>query len=193
MVDRRKLGVALLAAGASRRFGDQDKLAQMFRGRRLGEHAAVAVPMQSFDQAWVVGAHRGHACEGAWQDCGFEIVVNPNAADGMGTSVALAARLAIKAGHDALLIALADMPFVPREHFSALIDAVATSSAIAASATDSSRLPPAVFGRDHFGALASATGDTGARAILSQGQVIACPREWLIDIDTPQSLQKYDG
>jgi len=193
LVDRRKLGVAVLAAGASRRFGDEDKLAQMFRGRRLGEQAAASVPMQLFEQAWVVGAHRGHACEGAWQDCGFEIVINPHADEGMGTSVALAARYAIKAGLDALLIALADMPLVPREHFSALVDAVVTSSAIATSATKSSRMPPAVFGRDHFEALALATGDTGARAILSQGQVIACPREWLIDIDTPQSLQKYDG
>ncbi len=181
-----RLGVALLAAGSSQRFGDADKLAQLFRGMRLGEHAAAAIPVARFELAWAIT----QSDKLEWRTDGFKLVLNPHAYQGMGTSVALAAQLAIEAGLDALLIALADMPLVPRAHFEALVNAATSPQDIAVS-SNGARTPPAIFGRDHFQELAALNGDKGARDILTQGRIIACPPEWLIDIDTPQALRKY--
>lgn len=187
-----RLGAALLAAGSSRRFGDADKLAATFKGRRLGEHAAAAIPVEMFQRCWVITSASGHACEPVWEARGFIPVVNASASQGMGTSVALAARLAQREGLDAVLIVLADMPLVPREHFAALVRKADTPQAILVSADGEARMPPAAFGRDHFADLAQLEADTGARALIARGTIVPCPPMWLADVDTPEALKALD-
>lgn len=191
MVERRNIGVALLAAGSSRRFGEADKLAAEFDGLMLGQHAAFAFPLEFVRQAWVIVPALGHLCEPGWRAMGFDPVVNPDAEKGMGSSVALAARLAQCEGLDALAILLADMPLVPASHYEALIASVTAPDDIATSARDHVRMPPAVFGRAHFETLASLSGDKGARDLLARGLVIECPEDWLIDIDTSEALATH--
>ncbi|MGB3471225.1 MAG: nucleotidyltransferase family protein [Erythrobacter sp.] len=183
-----RLGVALLAAGASRRFGTSDKLAADLNGRRLGEHAAAALPVERCAQSWVIVSSLAHPCEAFWKARGLVPVLNPDADDGMGTSVALAARLASAAGCDALLIALADMPCVPPAHFGALIHAFEEGAQIAVSAAGDTRMPPAIFGAGLFESLAVNHGDQGARTLIQTGQSVPCPPDWLVDVDTPKAL-----
>jgi CTP:molybdopterin cytidylyltransferase MocA len=190
--ERPRLGIALLAAGSSRRFGKEDKLAQPFRRRMLGEHAAAAIPTDLASAAWVLTPPKEHPCDTAWRAEGFEPVRNPQAEQGMGTSVALAARLAMDASLDTLLIVLADVPLVPRSHFVALIEAGGAPDAIAVSSNGGARMPPVIFGSTHFESLARSTGDKGARDLLMRGTVVECPPEWLTDIDTPQALRALD-
>ena len=105
---------------------------------------------------------------------------------------ALAAALAGEAGCAGLLIALADMPFVPRRHFRSLRARFAQGAPIAVSATHDARMPPAIFDAAHFGDLQRGRGDQGARALLHQGVVVPCPAQWLIDIDTPTALEQAE-
>jgi len=184
----RRIGVALLAAGSSQRFGESDKLSAAFRGRMVAEHAALAIPTEVLGGAWVVTAGPDHPCEPIWRARGFTPLINPRAGQGMGTSVALAAKAAIEASLDALMIALADMPLVPRSHFAALISAASGVDEIAVSTEGNARMPPAIFGRGHFEALARSYGDKGARTLLQKGEVIACSPAWLKDIDTIEDL-----
>jgi len=182
-----KLAVALLAAGSSQRFGEADKLAVDFRGRPLAQHAADTLPLDICARAWLITGQ----VQPVWQAVGLAPVHNPNAAQGMGTSVALAARLADEADCDALVIALADMPFVPRAHFDDLIGALKRPCDIVGSTSGASHMPPVIFGSDFFATLISLSGDQGARELIAGSRAISCPPEWLIDIDTPQALQKY--
>ena len=193
MADRRNIGVALLAAGSSRRFGEADKLAVEFDGLLLGQHAAFAFPLEDVRRAWVIVPALGHPCEPGWRAMGFDPVVNGAAQEGMGTSVALAARLAQREGLDALAVMLADMPLVPPLHHAALIAAVSAPDDIATSARNGVLMPPAVFGCAHFETLAQLSGDKGARDLLAQGRVIECPDDCLIDIDTPEALERIDA
>lgn len=192
MAEPPRYGVAVLAAGQSRRFGREDKLAARFRGRRLGELACRALAGLDLAPRWVIAAHADHPCAGSWQADGFTIAINPRAASGMGSSVALAATLALEAKADGLLIALADMPLVPEGHFRALVARAAAigPAAIAASSSGDLRLPPAAFGRDRLEALAALTGDVGARALLRQAEPVECAPGLLIDIDDPQALEQ---
>mgnify|MGYP000725330541 CR=1 FL=1 len=103
---------------------------------------------------------------------------------------AVAAQMARRAGADALLIALADMPLVPRSHFEALIDSARTPAACFASDKGSARTPPAIFGKRYFAELAQLCEDTGARALLKRAKTVSCPPEWLEDIDTPEALAR---
>ena len=186
----RRLGVALLAAGASRRFGEADKLAADFKGRPLGEHAALAIPVEQFERAWVITSASDHPCEPEWRARRFEPLVNPRASEGMGTSVALAAKVAKEASLDGLMIALADMPLVPPSHFEALIDEWDASEPIVVSARGEARMPPALFSSGQFKDLQQSSGDQGARVLIAQGLVVSCPPEWLKDIDQPEDLER---
>ncbi len=165
----------------------------MFRGRMLGEAVCAAVPPGIFTRRWVIASAPDHPCEAAWRASGFDAAINPHADEGMGTSVALAAQLAHDAGCTALLVALADMPLVPPEHFAALATRIAAAGAdaIIVSQAEGARMPPAAFGADRLVALARLSGDLGARAILAHGVAITCPPEWLSDIDTPGDLAKH--
>lgn len=189
----KRVFMAVLAAGASRRFGDKDKLAASFRGKRLGEHVCENAPMDRIAPgcAVVITSKRDTPCREAWEKAGFQLALNARADRGMGTSVALAAILAMKADCDALLIALADMPLVPARHFNALINAARTANTPVCSSNGETHMPPAIFGKKHLAGLTTLDEDTGARALLKTAKTLECPPEWLIDIDTPQALQRY--
>lgn len=190
---KRRVFMAVLAAGSSRRFGQKDKLVQPFRGKRLAEHICEAAPMDRLAPggAIVLASRADHPCRAAWEKAGFQIALNARADRGMGTSVALAAGLARQTKSDALLIALADMPLVPASHLAALIGACQTHGDSVCSFDGQRRTPPAIFGRDHFSSLATLHEDVGARALLQRARTIECPPEWLIDIDTPEALRRF--
>lgn len=185
------LGVALLAAGSSCRFGSHDKLAENMNGRALGEHAAAALPIEKFTDGWVITSRPRHRCEPYWCERLLEPALNARASEGMGTSVALAAKLARKAKCDALVIALADMPFVPQSHFLALIEGFRSGALVAASCAGDVNMPPAIFDAAYFVELEQSAGDAGARALIKEALPVDCPPEWLIDIDTQEDLQTY--
>ncbi len=194
MAEAARLTVAVLAAGQSRRFGASDKLCATFQGKPLGLHVCEMLARARFalrpQHRVVITSDESHPCADAWKEAGFSVVLNPSADEGMGTSVAAAARIARRAESDMLLIALADMPLVPVSHYAALVEAAALRgpAAIAASSDGQAKMPPAVFGRDHFDTLADLTGDTGARVLLADSDTIDCPSEWLADIDTQEAL-----
>lgn len=183
------MAVAVLAAGQSRRFGDADKLAAGFRGAMLGLHACRTLSLLPFAQRWVIASDTRHPCAKGWREAGFTVVPNPDAATGMGSSVALAAKLARDAGVTALLVALADMPLVPATHFADLLEQ-AEPDALVASHNGTSPTPPALFGSSHFAQLGQATGDTGARALLAGADTLSCDPAWLVDIDDPAALAR---
>lgn len=184
------VAVAVLAAGQSRRFGDSDKLAATFRGAMLGEHACRTLAPLPFAFRWVIAPDQHHPCNRSWHDSGFAVVANPDAAIGMGSSVALAARLANEAGASALVIALADMPLVPASHFADLLEHVAADVLIA-SHNGAAPTPPAIFGSVHFGVLSCSRGDEGARHLLRQAATLDCDAGLLVDIDDPATLARY--
>ena len=119
-------------------------------------------------------------------------MVNEKAEEGLGTSVALAAKLARAASADALLICLADMPLVPTSHLERLVDAFNQSNEnIAIASYDGQTAsPPAIFGKQHYPALASLNGEGGARELLTAAQKIPIRPALLMDVDTGSQLEQ---
>lgn len=177
---------AILAAGQSRRFGTRDKLVQPLGGMMLGLHAAKTISGLHCANRVVIASAGDHPCAQSWRDAGFVVVVNADAAEGLGTSVALAAEYAASVGADALLICLADMPFVPRGHLEQLIQAFGDQkgTAIFASGSGASVSPPAIFGQADFAQLSLLSGNDGARALLAKANTVPLSADHLADIDT---------
>jgi molybdenum cofactor cytidylyltransferase len=121
---------------------------------------------------------------------GCEVVVCESAADGMGASLACAARAAGAA--DGYLIALGDMPFVRPSSIAAVRDALAAGAPLVAPFWRARRgHPVGIAGRFHAELLAL-RGDEGAKALLGAGhRLVKIPvgdPGVIRDIDTPADL-----
>lgn len=187
------LAVAILAAGRSARFGAGDKLAAQFRGKPLGLHAAHALADLEFSHRWVIVRSDDHPCVTGWKSAGFEPVVNPDAAAGMGSSLCCAAERANQAGADGLMVCLGDMPLVPSAHFAALVEAWTQHGGNVASQDGALISPPAIFAREHFRALTSLTGDQGAKFLLTGARRVTCPPGALVDVDDQETLSRLSN
>ena len=122
---------------------------------------------------------------------GCEVAVCENAADGMGASLACAARAAGEA--DGYLVALADMPFLRRTTIAAVRDALAAGAPLAAPYFRAHRGHPVGLARKFFPDLLALRGDEGAKRLLAahEKQMVKIPvgdPGALRDIDRPEDL-----
>jgi molybdenum cofactor cytidylyltransferase len=177
-----KVAAVLLAAGRSDRFTDGDKLAALLGDLPLGLHAARTLAALPLARHIVVTGPDGLA----WP--GFDVVLNERQDAGMASSIALGVTAARRASADAVLIALADMPFVSVEHLERLLARYRGPDTLAASSDGTGRMPPALFGSAWFDALEALSGDRRARAILEKADVVPADPAELHDIDRVEDL-----
>lgn len=153
----------LLAAGSAKRFGSDKLLHPLLHGVPIAVQAArhlkreidriVAVVRPNSDD--LAGLLRAESCE---------VVVCPNADEGMGTSLAYAVREAGAA--DGYLVALADMPFVRPTSIAAVRDALASGARVAAPYFRTRRGHPVGISGSFRAELEVLGGDEGARQLL---------------------------
>jgi len=173
----------LLAAGRSTRFGDADKLAAPLGDLPLGLHAARALAALPLAARLVVTGPT--ALE--WPN--FRTVRNERPEAGMAHSIGLGIAAARRLGADAVLIALADMPFVTTRHFQRLLDRHVGPDSLVASSAGDRRMPPALFGANWFDTLGTLGGDRGARALLDRADIIAAGSGQMRDVDSISDLE----
>lgn len=176
------IAAVLLAAGRSSRFGAANKLTATLGSLPLALHAARALAPLDLAARFVVTRPAGTA----WPS--FEIVENDRPEDGMAHSIALGIAAARRSGAEAVLIALADMPFVPTAHFERILASYRGPDTLVATSDGARRLPPALFGADWFAELEGLSGDRGAHGLLGRATVIAAEAGTLLDIDRPEDL-----
>jgi molybdenum cofactor cytidylyltransferase len=180
----------LLAAGEGSRFGS-DKLSHSLPhgvaiAVQAARHLRAAVPR-------VVAVVRPGAAElGASLSLeGCEVAVCEKAAEGMGASLACAARAAGAA--DAYLVALGDMPFVRPSSAAAVRDALAAGAELAAPYWRTRRGHPVGLSAKFFAQLLALAGDEGAKKLLAANhdRLVKIPvgdPGVIRDIDTPADL-----
>ena len=131
----------------------------------------------------------------ALSDEGCEVVVCQNAAEGMGASLACAARAAahLDPPADGYLVALGDMPFVRRTTIAAVRDALGSGAALAAPYFRARQGHPVAFSKRFHQELLTLRGDEGAKKLLAanERQLVKIPvgdPGVIRDIDTPDDL-----
>lgn len=128
---------------------------------------------------------------------GCEVVTVAANADGMGDSLATAARHLIEhsdAAESSCLVALADMPWL-RAATCAQVAALTPAHGIVAPRWQGKRGHPVAFARERWPELAALSGDVGARALLARHPVHDVDVDdpgVLADVDTPGDLHPGD-
>lgn len=187
----------LLAAGAGRRYDPGGRRLKLIEPSPGGRHAGAPLAVAALRNlreaiADVVAVlrpaqdevqHRLHrllAAEGA------RLIVCPDAACGMGHSLACGVRAC--AGAAGWVIALGDMPAVSPATIAAVRDAIVRGHDAAAPRHLGRRGHPVGFGRTCRAALLELTGDEGARTVLAAHpplMIDVADPGCLLDIDTP--------
>jgi molybdenum cofactor cytidylyltransferase len=189
----------LLAAGAGRRFGG-GKLLASWRGAPLVAGAVQAALSTPSDPVIVVTGTDpgpvGDACRAAAERLGgagrLRLVHAPDHAEGMGASLR-AGVAALPPGLRGVFVFLGDMPDIPEEIFAPLIAAVEAGAPAASPHHDGRRGHPVLFSARLIPDLAAASGDAGAREVLSGlGEALARVETTdpgvLFDVDRQEDL-----
>ena len=159
------LGMIMLAAGRSRRFGDEDKrTVQLSNGRSVLESTLESVRGTVESTLVVLRPDDLNLIDllDARED--VSVVICQDADLGMGHSLAAGARQAIRGRFRGAFVMLADMPYVAPETLSALIrkfDATVESEGPAIIQPEHEGKPghPVLFDRAYFEELTELTGD----------------------------------
>jgi molybdenum cofactor cytidylyltransferase len=180
----------LLAAGQSTRFGADKLMHPLADGIPMALAAARNLKAAIADVLAVVNGENPELMA-LLEEMGVGVSVCPNAAQGMGASLAWGVARTGQA--NGWLIALADMPWIRPETIRAVAETVTGTSVIAAPVYQGSRGHPVAFGRDHGPALMALSEDEGARRLLAgfARDVILLPTEdagVVRDIDVPEGI-----
>ena len=188
-----QLAGLVLAAGASRRFGSPKPLA-LFRAVPLVRHTTQLLSAFCPAGLQVVAGAVAPAIRELLAPDGVAVVVNPDWASGLGSSLACGIR-ALPPGPDAVLVMPCDLPAVTAEDLSRLVSAWRVApQRMAAAEFDAHPAPPAIFPRAVWSQLAALRGDQGARAVLesaAQRTLVPMPSAAL-DVDTPAELARIE-
>jgi molybdenum cofactor cytidylyltransferase len=142
----------------------------------------------------VLGAHTSQV-GAAVADLPIVRLLNPEWAEGMGSSVRVAAGWASDTACDALMLVLADQIRLSTAHLDALRAASDHGLRIAASAYQGVLGVPAIFPRRFFPALRALKGDSGARQLLRGDSPVTAVNwpEGIYDLDRMTDLVRNDG
>jgi CTP:molybdopterin cytidylyltransferase MocA len=185
----------LLAAGEGSRFGGPKALVKL-DGQTLAERGVGLLRAGGADRILVV--------TGATpvQIPGTHTVYNPDWRTGMGSSLRAALNALASPDHPgtedvgAVVVALADQPLVGPDSVARLIAAYRAGASVAVAAYDGQPRNPVLLAREHWPeVIATATGDTGARAFLRARAdlvtLVECGDTGRPDdIDTPADLAR---
>lgn len=194
----------VLAAGQSRRMGDDNKLLLEHEGKPILRHVVdAALGAKSVSDVVVVTGHEAEAVEDALAGLDVRFVHNTAYEEGLSASLRSGIEaVSSKASH--ALILLGDMPGVSAamiERMAATLTASAgripAEKAIAVATSRGKRGNPVLWPRAHFEALAAISGDTGARHIIGQNRDAVIEVEIgeaaALDVDTPEAYAALKG
>lgn len=184
----------MLAAGQSSRMGS-NKLLLTLGNKTLIEHAVRNALDSSIDEVIVVVGHQAERVKDVVPELDRVMLVNnPSYKDGMSSSIR-SGLAKVSRSSEAVVILLADQPFVNSRIINALIDKFKDSGVdIVASRYMGEPRNPMLFSRSLFPAIARLEGDRGARDLAVAGEwkvefVDLDIDDYLRDLDTPADVQ----
>ncbi|MDJ0839173.1 MAG: nucleotidyltransferase family protein [Acidobacteriota bacterium] len=191
------LSAVVLAAGASRRMGAENKLLMSWRGRPLIAHMVHTLHVADIGEVIVVLGHQAQAVQAVLPE-GARTVFNARWEEGMTTTIAAGVNAASET--EGYLICLADQPLLQAGDLQDLADQFRLGLArdrrcIGVPFYRGRRGNPVFFARAWRSALLSQSGQGGCRPLVKANPRHVLPLEAandhvLLDMDTPQAREE---
>lgn len=156
----------ILAAGYSRRMKDMDKLKLPLGGIPMYQHVIVLACTCGLFSTVRVVTNQSDIAAFATQN-GAQVVENPLAAQGMGTSVAAGVR-ALPKNTEFCMFLTADQPFLAEDILHKLVKAACVQDKIAVPRVDGIPKSPCIFPARFFEQCKALSADRGGKGIYQQ-------------------------
>jgi molybdenum cofactor cytidylyltransferase len=183
--------IIVLAAGASRRLG-QPKQLLMLGGEPLIRRAVNAAIEGRLGRVYVVLAEGDNASRAALDGVPVEVIRNPDAGRGIGSSIKAAMAALPRDTHEAVLMVV-DQPAVDSALLTDLAAALRPDSLAAACEYAGTIGVPAIYRRALFDELMRIEDDAGAKSILLRHRPLVATIPFPAgeaDIDTPTDAER---
>jgi molybdenum cofactor cytidylyltransferase len=162
-ISTKDIGIIVLAAGSSVRFGTDKRLATLNNGHSILETTLACIPA-SFKRRILVlkdGDEKlAQLYEKHWQICFAD-------APELGLANSLTSAIAQVGNWEGVLVALADMPFITPHTYSALQEAL-TQHDIVVPVCEGRRGNPVGFRKKFYSEIGALKGDQGAKPLLQK-------------------------
>lgn len=183
----------VLAAGASTRMG-HNKLLFELEGETLLRRAVRRAAEAGLDSVIVVLGHEADRAREALADLAYQPVVNADYAQGINSSVRAGIR-AVLQDAVAVVVILADMPFVTTSMIATLVTRFRESTApLVVSDYGGVNAPPALYGRSLFDELLSMEGEGCGKQVIkrhrNEALSVSWPADALTDLDVPDDYER---
>ena len=188
------IGAIVLAAGASQRFGADNKLLASIGGEPLVRRVVQALMRAGIADIVVVTGHERALIEAALDALPIRLVHNENWAQGMASSIVTGVS-ALPAAIDGAFIVPGDMPFLTAVMIGRLTDAFDQhyrTSIVYPATSGGEQRNPVLWPRRFFGELAALSGALGAKQLLAtlapESIAVAIDDHVFADVDTQADL-----
>ena len=192
------LTAVLLAAGASRRMGNDNKLLLPWLGRPMVGHAFSVIAAASVDEIVVVTGHEAESVRDALPRTA-RAVHNPDWVSGMASTIACGVRAA-SSDTRGYLFCLGDQPLLEVADLDALIEAFLTglrvdARCVAVPFHADRRGNPVLFAAAWRDEILARTGRGGCRALIDENPEHVHALEvthdrFHVDLDTPETYRR---
>jgi molybdenum cofactor cytidylyltransferase len=194
-----KVTAIVLAAGQSRRMGNQNKLLMKFNDQPMIKHITNTLDESCLDEIIVVTGFEAEQIKNALNDYDVKFVDNPDYQQGLSTSLIAGLRSVDKTA-DAVIICLGDMPLVTSEGIKQLIKEFEpeASKEICVPIYQGKRGNPILWSRRFINEMLQLEGDVGAKHLLFKYDDIVheVPMQdsgVLLDFDTQETISRFQG
>lgn len=188
-----RVAAVVLAAGSSTRMG-RNKLLLGLGGQTVVRRAVRAAIDAGLDRVVVVTGHEADRVRPQLEGLACQVIVNPDHEKGVGTSLHAGIRHAAE-GADAVVVLLADMPFVSADMIRAVVlRHRETGARLVLSRYGDVQAPPTLYARELFAEVLAEPdercGKRIARRHAEEAAVAPWPEAALRDIDVAED---YEG
>lgn len=193
MTETNKIGIIILAAGASRRLGTPKQLLE-FENQTLLERIAKTALKTGLETVVVLGANAGKIKK-TIENMPVRVVLNQDWQCGMSSSIIKGLKTSLTANPDlsGVILLLCDQPFITEQTLLRLVETQAnTGKRIIASRYQESNGVPALFMSEFFGELLELDNETGAKTLIgkhSADRALIDAPEAAFDVDTAEDFE----
>ena len=173
-----RLGLVLLGAGNSRRFGS-NKLLYPIDGQPMGIRALELFAMAQVDLRVYVSQADYRSLRERAGELGYTTVLNPQPERGMASSLVLGLNALLEMGEpEGILFGVSDQPGLTLTSLHALTEAfLKQPDRICCLSHQGRRGNPVIFPRELFSELSQLTGDVGGRQVIRRHPELLLPVE----------------
>jgi molybdenum cofactor cytidylyltransferase len=189
-----RVAAVVLAAGSSTRMG-RNKLLLDLGGETMVRRVVRAAAAADLDEVLVVLGHEEARVRAELADLACTPVVNADHAQGAGTSIRTGIRY-VAPGTHAIVVVLADMPFVTGEMIATLARRYRVARPpLVVSHYGTVQAPPTLYDRALFGELLAIPDEQGGKEVARRHQreatIVTWPAAALRDVDVPADYERF--